>query len=188
MVRVSGVFDLLGFLFHHHHPDMLLRLRPTSAVSRFAFRRALSTRTPRGLQDILQQRPEDVVITYAKRTPIGRAWKGQFKETPVDELLNALFKAALAESKLDPSKIDDICVGTEYPLAACLRLSSLLLRNMSSSLASLYLEGGYTRSWYTSRGSYLNSEPTVLLWLDGNPQYCPPHPSGGNTDRDRCCR
>jgi hypothetical protein len=53
-----------------------------------------------------------VVITYAKRTAIGRAFKGQYKDIPVDELLHALFKAALADSKLDPSKIDDICVGT----------------------------------------------------------------------------
>ncbi|KAG2023451.1 3-ketoacyl-CoA thiolase [Coprinopsis cinerea AmutBmut pab1-1] len=79
------------------------------------FRRAASTRTPRGLQNIIEKRPDDVVITYAKRTPIGRAWKGQFKDTPVDELLNALFKAALAESRLDPRKIDDICVGTCHP-------------------------------------------------------------------------
>jgi len=63
----------------------------------------------------LEKRPDDVVITYAKRTPIGRAWKGQFKDVSVDDLLNALFKAALAESKLDPSKVDDICVGTCHP-------------------------------------------------------------------------
>ena len=35
---------------------------------------------------------DDVVITFAKRTAVGRAKKGQFKDTPVDELLHALFK------------------------------------------------------------------------------------------------
>ncbi|TFK30477.1 3-ketoacyl-CoA thiolase [Coprinopsis marcescibilis] len=79
------------------------------------FHRAASTSIPRGLKEVLEKRPEDVVITFAKRTAIGRAWKGQYKDIPVDELLHALFKAALADSKLDPSKIDDICVGTCHP-------------------------------------------------------------------------
>ena len=59
---------------------------------------------------------------------MGRAKKGQLKDVPVDELLHALlkvgirpllwasftsaFQATLAKTKLDPSKIDDICVGT----------------------------------------------------------------------------
>ena len=41
---------------------------------------------------ILDKCYDDVVITFAKRTAIGRAKKGQFKDTPVDELLHALFK------------------------------------------------------------------------------------------------
>ncbi|KAG5342435.1 hypothetical protein C0989_002271 [Termitomyces sp. Mn162] len=58
--------------------------------------RAASTRAaPRGLAAILQKNPDDVVITFAKRTPIGRAKKGQFKDVPVDEMLYALFKASL---------------------------------------------------------------------------------------------
>jgi hypothetical protein len=44
---------------------------------------------------ILDKNNDDVVITFAKRTAVGRAKKGQFKETPVDELLHALFKVAL---------------------------------------------------------------------------------------------
>lgn len=93
---------------------MFLR-RSVALSSTKLLRRAASSRVPRGLEDVLEKRPGDVVITYAKRTPIGRAWKGQFKDVPVDELLNALFKATLAESKLDPSKIDDICVGRSDP-------------------------------------------------------------------------
>ncbi|KIK06956.1 hypothetical protein K443DRAFT_673845 [Laccaria amethystina LaAM-08-1] len=79
-------------------------------------RRAASTQAkPRGLHDILEKRSDDVVITFAKRTAVGRAKKGQLNNTPVDELLHALFKATLAETKLDPSRIDDICVGTCHP-------------------------------------------------------------------------
>jgi hypothetical protein len=46
----------------------------------------------RGLGAILQQNPDDVVITFAKRTAIGKAKKGQLKDVPVDEMLQALFK------------------------------------------------------------------------------------------------
>ncbi|KAK0208319.1 3-ketoacyl-CoA thiolase [Desarmillaria ectypa] len=77
--------------------------------------RAASTHAPRGLSTILQKNPDDVVITFAKRTPVGRAKKGQLKDVPIDEMLHALFKAALQETKLDPAKIDDICVGTCHP-------------------------------------------------------------------------
>ncbi|KAK2461888.1 hypothetical protein APHAL10511_006351 [Amanita phalloides] len=74
-----------------------------------------STKVPYGRSIVLQKHPDDVVITFAKRTAVGRAKKGQLRDTPVDEMLYALFKAALKETKLDPSKIDDICVGTCHP-------------------------------------------------------------------------
>ncbi|KAF8898699.1 thiolase [Infundibulicybe gibba] len=74
--------------------------------------RAASSQTrPRGLAEILRKNPEDVVITFAKRTAMGRAKKGQLKDTPVDEMLYALFRATLEKTRLDPTKIDDICVG-----------------------------------------------------------------------------
>ena len=44
------------------------------------------------LHNILEKKPDDVVITFAQRTAVGRAKKGQLKDTPVDELLHALFK------------------------------------------------------------------------------------------------
>jgi hypothetical protein len=39
-----------------------------------------------------QQKSNDVVVTFAKRTAIGKAKKGQFKDVPVDKMLHALFK------------------------------------------------------------------------------------------------
>ncbi|ESK88901.1 3-ketoacyl- thiolase [Moniliophthora roreri MCA 2997] len=77
--------------------------------------RSASTRVPRGLSAILQKNPDDVVITFAKRTAVSRAKKGQLKDTPVDEMLHALLLASLERTKLDPFKIDDICVGTCHP-------------------------------------------------------------------------
>ena len=57
----------------------------------FLFSRAASTQA-KGLQSILQKTPDDVVITFAKRTPMGKAKKGQLKDFPVDELMRSLFK------------------------------------------------------------------------------------------------
>ncbi|TBU35217.1 thiolase [Dichomitus squalens] len=69
----------------------------------------------RGRAEILAKRPDDVVVTFAKRTAMGRAKKGQFKDVPVDELLHALFKATFEKTKLSPALLEDICVGTCHP-------------------------------------------------------------------------
>ena len=45
-----------------------------------------------GRAQLLQKNPDDIVVTFAKRTAIGRSKKGQLKDVPVDELLHALFK------------------------------------------------------------------------------------------------
>ncbi|KAJ7254071.1 3-ketoacyl-CoA thiolase [Mycena haematopus] len=84
-------------------------------LSRAPLLRSASTYVPQGLAAILQKNPDDVVITFAQRSAIGRMKKGQLKDITVDELLQALFKATLEKTKLDPSKIDDICVGTCHP-------------------------------------------------------------------------
>lgn len=55
------------------------------------FTRALSSQA-RGLSAILEKRPDDVVVTFAKRTAMGKAKKGQLKDVPVDELMHALWK------------------------------------------------------------------------------------------------
>ena len=70
---------------------MLLPRTLTTLARAPAYSRAAST-SARGVSALLQKNPEDVVITFAKRTAMGRAKKGQFKDTPVDELLHALFK------------------------------------------------------------------------------------------------
>ena len=56
-----------------------------------AVRKAASTVSSSRAQ-FLQKKSDDVVITFAKRTAMGRAKKGQLKDVPVDELLHALFK------------------------------------------------------------------------------------------------
>jgi len=96
---------------------------------------------------ILQQNPDDVVITFAKRTAIGRAKKGQFRDIPVDEMLHALLKATLERTKLDPSKIDDICVGTCHPpsplyISRAAALASGIPHNVSISAINRLCSSG----------------------------------------------
>lgn len=55
--------------------------------------------------------PDDVVIVSALRTPIGRARKGAFKDTYPDDLLLAVFKGVIDQSKVDPKVLGDVVVG-----------------------------------------------------------------------------
>lgn len=67
----------------------------------------------KGLKNILQKQPNDVVILSALRTPVTRAKKGGFKDAYDHELLAHVLKATLAANpNLDPAKIQDIMVGT----------------------------------------------------------------------------
>ncbi|KAH9500894.1 3-ketoacyl-CoA thiolase A, peroxisomal [Bulinus truncatus] len=59
----------------------------------------------------VQNRPDDIVIVAALRTPIGKAKRGSFKDTLADDLLAAAFKGILDQTKINPADIGDICVG-----------------------------------------------------------------------------
>ena len=63
--------------------------------------RAASTLSS-GRAQLLQKKHDDIVITFAKRTAMGRAKKGQLKDVPVDELLYGLFKVRLWFTSLCP--------------------------------------------------------------------------------------
>ena len=89
--RTCASSPLFHVLFHRQTPStmMLSKLAPRHVGPLLA--RAYATQL-RGRTEILTKHPDDVVITFAKRTALGRAKKGQLKDVPVDELLHALFK------------------------------------------------------------------------------------------------
>lgn len=67
----------------------------------------------KGIKNILQKNPNDVVILSALRTPVTRAKKGGLRDAYDHELLGAVLKATVQKfPNLDPAKIDDVCVGT----------------------------------------------------------------------------
>ncbi|GAB1294798.1 3-ketoacyl-CoA thiolase B, peroxisomal [Apodemus speciosus] len=58
-----------------------------------------------------QASASDVVVVHGRRTPIGRAGRGGFKDTTPDELLSAVMTAVLQDVKLKPEQLGDISVG-----------------------------------------------------------------------------
>lgn len=85
---------------------MLSRLTARRAGRPLA--RAFATQA-KGRTEVLTKRPDDVVITFAKRTALGRAKKGQLKDVPVDELLHALFKVRASLNCFDQPGADARC-------------------------------------------------------------------------------
>ena len=70
---------------------------------------------PRGRESVLGQSPDDIVITCALRTPFTKGGKGGLKDTPAADLLVHALKSLLARSKIDPSLVEDIAVGSVLP-------------------------------------------------------------------------
>ncbi|XP_038611443.1 3-ketoacyl-CoA thiolase, peroxisomal [Tachyglossus aculeatus] len=54
---------------------------------------------------------DDVVVVHGRRTAIGKAGRGGFKDTSPDELLAVVMTAVLQDVQLSPDKLGDICVG-----------------------------------------------------------------------------
>ncbi|KAL7272872.1 hypothetical protein RUND412_004305 [Rhizina undulata] len=65
-----------------------------------------------GLSNILKKNAHDVVFVSALRTPVTRAKKGGFKDAYPEELLSFILKATLEKTKIDPAKIEDVCIGS----------------------------------------------------------------------------
>ncbi|XP_073008668.1 3-ketoacyl-CoA thiolase 2, peroxisomal-like [Typha latifolia] len=55
---------------------------------------------------------DDVVIVAAYRTAICKSKRGGFKDTPPEDLLASVLKALIDRTKLNPSEVGDIIVGT----------------------------------------------------------------------------
>ncbi|KAF5374995.1 hypothetical protein D9758_000445 [Tetrapyrgos nigripes] len=65
-----------------------------------------------GVAALERQSPDDVVITFAARSPLTKAHKGGMKDARTDELMLEMFKQTIVHSKINPALVQDICVGT----------------------------------------------------------------------------
>ena len=86
----------------------------------------------------LQQNPDDIVITLAIRTPLAKANKGGFKDTPLDFMVYSLLKEVIRKSNLDPQMIEDICMGnvSEGKAAYIIRAAALAAGFPNTTAAS----------------------------------------------------
>jgi len=95
----------------------------------------ISQATPRN--KLLEKNPDDVVITLSIRTPLTKAKKGGLKDTPLDDLLIALLTAVREKSNLDPSLVEDVCVGNVLAVGqAYMARSSVLAAGFPASTAA----------------------------------------------------
>ena len=60
----------------------------------------------------------DAVIVSAARTPIGRAFRGAFNQTPGATLAGHAVAHAIERAKIDPAEIDDVVIGCGLPEGA----------------------------------------------------------------------
>ncbi|KLJ05736.1 acetyl-CoA acyltransferase [Blastomyces silverae] len=98
-------------------------------------------------QALLAKNPDDIVITFATRTALTKARKGALKDTHLDDLLIALLTAVREKSNLDPSLVEDVCVGNvSAPSAAYASRSALLVAGYpvttSVSVANRFCSSG----------------------------------------------
>ncbi|KAF2730994.1 thiolase [Polyplosphaeria fusca] len=64
-----------------------------------------------GLAAITTKNPDDIVITLAIRTPLTKAHKGGFKDTPLDGIVVKLLKQVVNKMNMPPALVEDICLG-----------------------------------------------------------------------------
>ena len=66
----------------------------------------------------MAKQTQDAYIVAAKRTPVGKAPRGMFRNVRPDDLLAHALRAALAQvPSLDPAAVDDVIVGCAIPEA-----------------------------------------------------------------------
>lgn len=134
--------------------------------------RAASTQPPRGMREILSKNPDDVVFTFAKRTAVGKARKGQFKDVPVDEMLLALFKVRLCDQHRCSLADARFCIGhAQEDRTRSSEDRRHLRRDMSPSVAAIRLSGGRPSRWHPQLSPHLYRQPSVFLWTHGGPQH-----------------
>lgn len=92
-------------------PTCLLRKPASLPCTSLFFSRCLKHALLTLSLDSTQKNPDDIVITLAVRTPLAKGKKGGFKDTDLDYILWALLKQVIEKSKIDPSLVEDICLG-----------------------------------------------------------------------------
>ncbi|KAI0853576.1 peroxisomal 3-keto-acyl-CoA thiolase [Daldinia vernicosa] len=62
-------------------------------------------------EKLLEKNPDDIVVTACLRTAFAKGGKGGFKDTQAADLMAGALKGLLERSQIDPSLVEDVCVG-----------------------------------------------------------------------------
>ena len=91
------------------------------------------------INTIQSKNADDIVITLAVRTPLTKARKGGFKDTPLEYLVYALLKEVRVRSGIDPALVEDVCLGnvSDGKAAYKLRAAALAAGFPNTSAASV---------------------------------------------------
>ncbi|HKQ83965.1 MAG TPA: acetyl-CoA C-acyltransferase [Steroidobacteraceae bacterium] len=84
----------------------------------------------------------DAVIVSTARTPIGRAYRGAFNNTPSPTLAAHAIRAAVERSGIDPAEVDDVVLGCALPqgIQQCIGRTAALRAGLPVSVAGLTLD------------------------------------------------
>ena len=99
--------DLLGLIQSFEAQQRLSQLQSHLASS--------EADIARGQPSILQNSPDDVVVTGALRTPFTKGGKGRLKDTAAADLLVTAFQSLISRSHISPDLVEDIAVGSVLP-------------------------------------------------------------------------
>uniref|UniRef100_A0A8C6GDH2 Uncharacterized protein n=1 Tax=Mus spicilegus TaxID=10103 RepID=A0A8C6GDH2_MUSSI len=98
-----------------------------------------------------QASASDVVVVHGRRTPIGRASRGGFKDTTPDELLSAVLTAVLQDVRLKPEQLGDISVGNVLEPGAgavMARIAQFLREGTGRAAPGAFIAGGIRNGSY----------------------------------------
>jgi acetyl-CoA C-acetyltransferase len=85
----------------------------------------------------------EAVIVAAKRTPIGKAYRGAFNNTYGPTLVSHSIKAVLEQSGVDPGEIDDVVIGCSLPQGTTgqnIGRMSVLRSGLPTSVAGMHVD------------------------------------------------
>ncbi len=108
----------------------------------------------------------EAAIVSAARTPIGRAFRGAFNQTPGATMAGHAIRHAIERAKLDPAEIEDAIVGVGLPEGATgnnLGRTAALRAGLPVSVA------GQTVSRFCASGMQAISAAAQRVIVDGSP-------------------
>lgn len=109
------------------------------------------------LSTITSKNADDIVITLAIRTPLAKAKKGGFKDTTVEYLAYAILKEVKERSNIDPSLVEDICMGNVSDGKSAYKLRAAALAAGFPNTSSAYAINRFCSSGLKATADIANS-------------------------------